>query len=95
MRETRMNINKEKLKPDYLNGAYAEIANLLGVEATLKLYNQYRGTQVSFPVEFISRDYIFSQIKQEYTGTNIRELATKYGYTEKWIRKILKNNEEF
>ena len=25
-------------------------------------------------------------------GYNIKELATKYGYTEKWVRKILKEN---
>ena len=87
-----MNINKEKLKPDYLNGAYAEIANILGIEAALKLHNQYRGTQVSFPVEFLSRDYIFNKIKQEFNGTNTKELAIKYGYTEKWIRKIVKSN---
>ena len=90
----RMNTTVEKLKPEHLNGAYAEIASLLGVEAALKLHNRYRGTQVSFPVELLCRDYIFEQIKNEYDGTNIRELATKYGYTEKWIRKIVKGVPE-
>lgn len=88
-----MNINKDKLKPVQLNGAYAEIAAILGVEAALKLHNQYRGTQISFPVEFISREYIFEQIIKEYDGTNIRDLATKYGYTEKWVRKIIKDGK--
>lgn len=32
------------------------------------------------------------QIIDEYNGHNIKELATKYGYTEKWVRKILKDN---
>ena len=85
-----MNINKENLKSAQLNGAYAEIAALLGVDAALKLHSRYRGTQISFPVELLSREYIFEQINEEYDGTNIRELATKYGYTEKWIRKIVK-----
>lgn len=89
-----MNISKEKLKPTHLNGAYAEIAAILGIDATLKLHSRYRGTQISFPVELLSREYIFEQINNEYDGTNIRELATKYGYTEKWIRKIVKTNEE-
>lgn len=89
-----MNINKDKLKASQLNGAYAEIASILGVEAALKLHSQYRGTQISFPVELLKREYIFEQIINEYDGTNIRELATKYGYTEKWIRKIVKINEE-
>lgn len=94
MRGIIMNIKEKQLKPEHLCGAYAEIASLLSVEAALKLHDHFRGTQVSFPVEFYSREYIFSLIIKEYNGANIRELATKYGYTEKWIRKIVKNNEE-
>ncbi len=90
----RMNMSSKKLKPEHLNGIYAEIANLLGVDVAAQLHRQYRGTQISFPVELICREYIFDQIKKEYTGTNIRELATKYGYTEKWIRKIVKNSRD-
>ncbi len=86
----RMDFDKDKLKSEYLNGSYAEIATLLGVEAAMKLHSRYRGTQVSFPVELVSREYIFQQITDEYNGYNARELAVKYGYTEKWIRKILK-----
>ncbi len=88
-----MNMNKDKLKPTHLNGVYAEIATVLGVEAALKLHSRYRGTQISFPVELLSREYIFGQILEEYDGSNVRELATKYGYTEKWIRKIIKDNK--
>ena len=87
-----MNIKEKELRPEHLCGAYAEIAAILGVDAALKLHNRFRGTQVSFPVELLSREYVFEQIKREYDGSNIRELATKYGYTEKWIRKIVKNN---
>lgn len=75
-----------------LNGAYSEIANLLGIDAALKLHAKYRGTQVFFPVELLSRDFIAKQIVEEYNGHNVRDLAIKYGYTEKWIRKILKEN---
>ncbi len=94
MRGIRMSIKKEEIKAAHLNGAYAEIAAILGVEAAVKLHSRYRGTQISFPVELLSREYIFEQINEEYDGTNVRELATKYGYTEKWIRKIVKNNED-
>lgn len=90
MRGQRMDIKEKELKPEHLCGVYAEIASLLSTDAALKLHNRFRGTQVSFPVELLSREYIFEQIKKEYDGTNIRELATKYGYTEKWIRKIVK-----
>ena len=47
-----------------------------------------------FPVELFSRDFIREQIVNEYNGSNIRELAIKYGYTEKWIRKIVKEKKD-
>ena len=88
-----MNMNKEKLKPTQLNGAYAEIAAILGVDLGGRRISKKRGRQISFPVELLNREYIFEQIINEYDGTNVRELATKYGYTEKWIRKIVKDSK--
>lgn len=85
-------IEKDRLKCEYLNGAYSELASLIGIDAVLKIHSKYRGTQMSFPVELFSREFIAMQIVDEYNGHNVRELATKYGYTEKWIRKILKDN---
>lgn len=92
MRGVTIAIDKNKIKGEYLNGAYSELAAILGIDAVLKLHSKYRGTQVFFPVELFSRDFIIKQIVDEYDGYNIRELATKYGYTEKWVRKILKDH---
>ena len=91
---TRMKVIDKNIKAEQLNGVYSEIATLLGVEAAIKLHSRFRGTQLSLPVELLSREYIFEQIVKEYNGTNIRDLASKYGYTEKWIRKIVKDNEK-
>lgn len=85
-------IDKLKIEAENLNGAYSEIANLLGTDAALKLHAKYRGTQVFFPVELLSRDFIATQIVEEYNGHNVRDLAIKYGYTEKWVRIIIKEN---
>ena len=85
-------INTNKIKGEYLNGAYSELSEILGIEAVLKLHGKYRGTQLFFPVELFSREFIIMQIIDEYNGHNIKELAAKYGYTERWIRKILKEN---
>lgn len=92
MQGVRFVIDKTNIKGEYLNGAYSELAGLLGIEAVLKLHQAYRGTQMFFPVELFSREFIIKQIVAEYDGYNVRELATKYGYTEKWIRKILKDH---
>ncbi|MBR5272990.1 MAG: Mor transcription activator family protein [Clostridia bacterium] len=80
------------IKSENLNGVYSEIADLLGVECALQIHSKYRGTQMFFPVQLYGKEFIVDQIISEYDGKNIRHLATKYGYTEKWIRKILKDH---
>lgn len=92
MRGILMAFDKNNIKGEYLNGAYSELASILGIDAVLKIHAKYRGTQMFFPMELFSREFIISQIISEYDGYNVRELATKYGYTEKWIRKILKDH---
>lgn len=85
-------MDPSKLKCEYLNGAYNDIANLLGMDAALKLHAAYRGQQITFPVQLFTKEFIAAQIVNEYDGYNVKQLATKFGYSEKWIRKILKDN---
>ena len=92
MQGVRLKMELNNIKCEYLNGVYSDIANLLGIEVVLQLHNAYRGQQISFPVQLFSRDFIKKQIVEEYNGYNIKQLATKYGYTEKWIRNILKEH---
>lgn len=80
------------IKSKYLNGVYSEFANILGIDAALKIHSVFRGQQVFFPVELFSKEFIRGQIIAEYNGSNIKQLATKYGYTEKWVKKILKDH---
>ena len=90
-----MDIDKvqcQNLKCEYLNSIYNELANLLGIDAVLKIHSMYRGQQITFPVELFSKEFIAKQIVCEYNGYNIKQLATKFGYSEKWIRKILKDH---
>ena len=84
-------IDTSKIKSEYLNGTYKDLANLLGIEATLKIHSAYRGQQITFPVELYSREFIAEEILNEYNGYNAKQLATKFGYSEKWIRKIIKD----
>lgn len=81
-------------KIENLNGIYKDIAEHLGVETAKMIYNHYKGLQVTFPVRFLSKEYIQEQIFREYNGSNTRELARKYQYSERWIREII-NKVEF
>lgn len=93
MKEVFTDMNKENIKNENLNGVYCEVANLLGVEAAQTLHTAFRGQQINFPVNFFTSEFIGSQIIKEYNGHNVKQLATKYGFSEKWIRKMINNSK--
>lgn len=80
------------VESDFLNGIYNDLANLIGLEATKTIFDEYRGQQITFPVEFYSKKFIHNQIVKEYNGYNVKQLATKYEYSERTIRRILKEH---
>ena len=77
-----------------LNSLYRDIAELVGKENARLLFEEYRGLQITFPVDFYSKEFVYSCIKEEFDGTNIRELARKYNYSERSVRRILKFENE-
>lgn len=87
-------MDPKEIKGEHLNGVYSEIASILGIDVALKLHSTYRGQQVTFPVNLFSKDFIRQQIIKEYDGCNVKQLASRYGYTEKWIKKILKEHND-
>lgn len=93
MREVYTEMESSKVQSKSFNGIYRDIADLLGMDAALKFHEQYRGQQITLPVNLFNREYIASQIIDEYNGHNAKYLASKFGYSEKWIRKIIKNNK--
>ena len=80
------------LKPEDLNGIYKDMAETLGLEITKLIFESYKGLQVTFPVKFLSSEYIAKSIAEEYNGFNVRELARKYECSERRVRNIIKGN---
>ncbi|WP_242985451.1 Mor transcription activator family protein [Vallitalea okinawensis] len=78
-----------ELRSKHLNSIYKDMAEILGVEVTLLIYKHYKGLQVTFPTRLLSKDYVKELIRQEFDGRNTKELARKYEYSERWIRKII------
>jgi len=85
-----MKIDISKLDSSCLYGSYRELAELIGIENTIKIYDKYGGGYLSLPKKFLDDDYIHQQILHEYNGKNTQELAKKYGYTYSWVRKLIK-----
>lgn len=90
VRNEVIQIDKKRIEGGHLNGIYEEMSTLLGIDVTLKIYEHFKGQQISFPVRLFSQEFVMSEIARSYDGTNINALATKFGYSERWIREVLK-----
>ena len=88
-----------KRRSDNYSGIYKDMVEILGEEITLKIYENYKGQQVTFPMRLYSKEYIIKYLKENYNGNNIKQLSRELGYTERWIKQIinknLKNNKSY
>ena len=92
-----LNLSKEVVQmvetnPELLNTVYKEVSEKLGMDAAMEIYRMFKGQQISFPVRFFNPQQIQARIIKEYDGSNIKKLATKYGYSEKTIRRMIKES---
>lgn len=76
------------------NSVYREISEIVGLEATLKLYLRFKGQQINFPVRLYNPHLIQKNVIKEFDGSNIPELARKYDYSEKTIRRMIRDSLE-
>ncbi len=74
------------------NSVYKEIGEIVGLDATLKIYLRFKGQQVTFPVRLYNPQMIQRNVIKEFDGTNISELARKYDYSEKTIRRMIRES---
>lgn len=75
------------------NGIYEDMVDYLGLDITVKIYERYKGQQVTFPVKLHSMDYIISQVSDKNSGKEIKDVARKYDYSEQWIRRMIRKNK--
>lgn len=92
-----LNLSKEVVQmvetnPELLNTVYKEVSEKLGMDAAMEIYRMFKGQQISFPVRFFNPQQIQARIIKEYDGNNIKKLATKYGYSEKTVRRMIKES---
>jgi len=73
-----------------LPDSYREVARAIGIENAVKLSSVVGGLAYYFPqIEGILRKKRDECIRREFTGNNHRDLARKYGLTERWVREIV------
>ncbi len=72
---------------------YREVGELIGPENTKKIFECFKGQQVTFPQRLYDKQYVTEYVKIHYDGTNLKELALKFSYTERYIREMLKDEK--
>lgn len=77
-----------------LNEVYRELADEMGIENTIIIFNLFHGTQISFPNRLFSKEYTHKAIIEEFNGKNIPQLAQKYNYSERSIWRIIKSGKK-
>lgn len=77
------------------NGIYEELAMLIGIDSVIKIYDLYKGQQVSFPKRLFSQNFVEGQILQGcHDSKSVKAMAMKFGYTERWVRGVLQKHME-
>lgn len=72
---------------------YEQLIEIVGVEHTKRIYEHFKGQQITFPMRFYKTEFIKMEVKRQYDGKNLKELAKRYGYTERYMRELLKKAE--
>lgn len=79
-----------EIRSSDLQGIYKEIADIVGVEITKIIFQQLKGQQITFPTHLYEKSYVIQEVNSRYDGTNLRELAHEFNYTERWIRTFVR-----
>lgn len=87
-------VNDVEKESELYNTVYKEISEIVGLDATLKIYLRFKGQQVNFPVRLYNPHLIQQNVIKEFDGTNITELAQKYDYSERTIRRMIRDSVE-
>ena len=77
-----------------LNGIYETMSEIIGFDNVVKIYDNFKGSQINFPTRLFSKEFVLQEALKSYDGTSesINLIATKYSYSERTIRKLLKNH---
>lgn len=89
-----IDIDKITVVKGTLNGVYETMSQLIGLDNVLKLYESYHGSQVNFPTRLFSKEFVLQEALRIYDGTSesINIIATKYSYSERTVRKMLRQH---
>ncbi|GEO47995.1 hypothetical protein LKI01_19940 [Companilactobacillus paralimentarius] len=86
-----MIIMAEKVDYDILNESYKGIAEVIGVEAMLKIRDNYCGMQLQLPMRLYDANKLRKKLQtMDVQSNQVMMLSRKYGYSPRWIKEASK-----
>lgn len=83
-----------ELTAEQLPEPYRSIAYQFSLNTALAFASLYQGTGMYFPkLDSLLQQERNQRIRKEFSGYNQKELAVRYGLTERWIYDILGSEE--
>lgn len=77
---------------DNLQEQHKGIAEIIGIDALIKLSDYYGGTQIYVPQTFeLLKELKYKKISEEFDGNNIQQLAIKYKVSESTVYRIVRD----
>ena len=83
--------NMSKKSENY-RGIYKDMVEVLGHDITLKVYESYKGQQITFPMRLYSEKYVIDYLNKQYNGKNLKQISRNLGYTCNWLQKVINKN---
>lgn len=81
---------------DIKSPAMADLAELIGIEAMMKIVEMYSGSVLYIPkMESVLAAIRDRHIREEFDGTNSRRLALRYNVSESWVFRVANEKQVF
>lgn len=75
--------------PEHYSGIYKELSELLGDNATIKIWRYFSGLNVTFPQRLYSKEYTRGYIAENMYDMKPAEMAKTMGLSERRVRQII------
>lgn len=96
-KETSVQLNAEEVamskNQEKYSQLYRELAQLIGDAATIKLWENYQGLNISFPKKLYSNEYVKRFILENKDKISVQDMAKEVGLSERRVRQILKEEQ--
>lgn len=76
------------------NKVYQELAEILNERDVEKIYKNFRGMQINFPMRLYSRESVKEEIANQKGEIDIKVTAMKTGYSVYTIRRMINEIKE-